>query len=611
MNAVEKARILAHVVKWRLTWNRRNLEYRVEGIDNPKFMTAMEAVKLIPDNAVTFSAGMAANMRPSVWFWAIERSFRETGHPRGLTHIVVGAQGGRGRVPGTLEELGKHPGLVTRFIAGHLETVKSFLQLADQGRMELHTMPQGVETFLLEAQARGGFEIETSTGVGTFLDPRIGSGTAILPGHGQSLCEPSGDKLRFRLPPVDVAYFVAPAADREGNIYVRNCAMHTESRESALAAKTNNGKVLVSVAEIIPKDKADIFLPADKVDAVVVHPYNEQTGSVPQRKYWKMFTQGAQEDINSSMAKLRYINKVLGITPQRGPVEDALARLGAHVFTRFVAKCANIVIGVGMPEEVARLIYEGGLFADISLISETGVIGGLPAPGIFFGAGINPKEILTSAQTFHLCYDHLDAAILGILEVDSLGNVNVSRRGDGAQNYVGPGGFPDFCASADVIIFVGAWMAHSRMTLENGRLKILNTGTPKFVDEVREVTMSGAMALKNRKTVLYVTNVGVFRLTPHGMMLIEIMPGLDVRQDIINACPMRITLPPSGQVPVVPEEVVTGHEFKLAWQITDETSKRISQTKTHGRISVQPEVSGVPAGAVPPTTHPADDRRDA
>lgn len=610
MNALEKARVLAHVVKWRLTWNRRNLEYRAPGIDNPKFMTAMEAVKLIPDNAVTFSAGMAANMRASVWFWAIEQSYRLTGHPRGLTHITVGAQGGRGRVPGTLEELGKHPGLVTRFIAGHLETVKAFLSLADQGLMELHTLPQGVETFLLEAQAKGRFEVEMETGVGTFLDPRVGPGTAILPGYGQSLCAPAGDKLRYRLPPLDVAYFVAPAADREGNIYVRNCAMHTESYESALAAKANNGKVLVSVAEVIPKDSPEIFLHADKVDAVVVHPCNEQTGSVPQRKYWKMFTQGAHEDIDASLAKLRYINKVLGITPQRGPVEDALARLGAHVFTRFVRKCANIVIGVGMPEEVARLIYEGGLFADISLISETGVIGGLPAPGIFFGAGINPKEILTSAQTFHLCYDHLDATILGLLEADSLGNVNVSRRGSKAENYVGPGGFPDFCAAADVLIFVGAWTAHGRMILENGQLRVVEPGSPKFLDEVREITMSGAMALKNKKTVLYVTNVGVFRLTPHGMMLIEIMPGLDVKQDVINACPMRIILPPSGRVPVVPESVVTGHGFKLAWQITDDESKRASQLDAGGQPLTR-DAPMVSIGSRPWTGHSVNGSRNA
>ncbi|MFZ5572411.1 MAG: hypothetical protein ACOZF0_18580 [Thermodesulfobacteriota bacterium] len=566
MNIFEKSRLVLHILKWRLTWNRKDLDYRPKGIDHPKFMTAMEAVRMIPDGATTFSCAMAGNARPSVFFWAIERLFRETGHPRDLTHIIVGAQGGRGRVPGTIEELGKHKGLITRFIAGHHETVKSMLKLADQGAVELHTFPQGIETFLIEAQIRGQFDLETETGVGTFLDPRVGNGTVVAPGSGQSLSEAAGDKLRYRFPPIDVAYFIAPAADREGNIYIRNCCLFTESHESALAARANGGKVLVSVAEIIEKDPANIFLPAHMVDALVVHPHNEQTGSIPQRKYWKMFTEGAQENMDESIEKLRFINRFLGITPKRGPVEDALARLAASVFTRHVKKCSNIIIGVGLPEEVARLIYEGGLFPDVTFMSETGVVGGMPAPGVFFGAAVNPKEIMSSAQVFHLCYDHLDAAILGILEADSRGNLNVSRRGEGPLNYVGPGGFPDFCTAANTIIFVGSWMAHAELEITDGRLRIRKPGPHKFVAKVSEITMSGAQALKKGKTVLYVTNVGVFRLTERGMLLTEVMPGVDVRQDILDKCPMEVVLPEDGRVAVTDESIVTGKGFSLHWE---------------------------------------------
>ena len=564
MNALEKVRLIAKILRWRLTWNNRDLNYREKGLENPLFMTAMEAVKLIPDQAVIISSGMAANQRASVWFWAIKESFQKNGHPCKLTNIIVGAQGGRGRVPGTIEELGL-PGLVERFIGGHLETVKSILKLADQGLVELHTLPQGMETFLIEAQSRGQWEVESDTGLGTFLDPRIGNGSVIIPGQGQSLVESRNGKLVYRLPKIDVACFIAPSADTEGNIYIKNCCMHTESLESALAAKANGGRVLVSVAEIVDKDPDEIFLPAEAVDAVVVHPYNEQTGSIPQRKYWKMFTEGAQEDLEESIAKLRFVNKFLKITPVRGPVDDALARLAASMFTRYVPKCSNIVVGVGLPEEVSRLIYEGGLFSDVTLMSETGVIGGLPAPGIFFGAGVNPKEILTSYQTFQLCYQHLDATLLGMLEADSQGNVNVSRRGPGAMNYVGPGGFPDFCAAAKVIIFIGTWMANAQMEMDNGRLRIVKPGKPKFVEQVGEITMCGREALAKGKTVLYVTNPGVFQLTSQGMELIEVMPGIDVRRDIVESCPMKVVLPP-GDVPVADQSIADGRGFHLAWQ---------------------------------------------
>lgn len=319
------------------------------------------------------------------------------------------------------------------------------------------------------------------------------------------------------------------------------------------------------MAEIIEKDEKDIFLSADKVDAIVVHPYNEQAASIPQLEYWKMFTEGANVDKKDAIEKLKFINQVLGITPKRGQVENALARLGGSVFTRYVKKCSNIVVGVGLTEEVSRLIYEGGLFDDITFMSETGVIGGLPAPGIFFGAGINPKEIMSSARTFHLCYEHLDATILGILEADSNGNINVSKRGDGAINYVGPGGFPDFCAAAETIIFVGSWMAGAVMSIENGKLAIEKPGKHKFISRVDEITMSGEEALKKNKTVLYVTNVGVFKLTARGMELIEVMPGINIKKDIIDSCPMKVIIPESGDIPVVENSIVTGIGFKLKW----------------------------------------------
>jgi propionate CoA-transferase len=78
--------------------------------------------------------------------------------------------------------------------------------------------------------------------------------------------------------------------------------------------------------------------------------------------------------------------------------------------------------------------------------------------------------------------------------------------------------------------------------------------------------MSGEQALKKGKTVLYVTNVGVFKLTKKGMMLIEVMPGVDVEKDILQGCPMRIVLPESGQVAVTPDTIITGDGFHLQWQ---------------------------------------------
>jgi hypothetical protein len=44
------------------------------------------------------------------------------------------------------------------------------------------------------------------------------------------------------------------------------------------------------------------------------------------------------------------------------------------------------------------------------------------------------------------------------------------------------------------------------------------------------------------------------------------MPGVDIEKDIMQACPMQIILPESGQVPVTPDAIVTGEGFRLGWQ---------------------------------------------
>lgn len=575
MNLLEKAELLLHIARWRATWDIRDIDEKPP-IAHPKFITARRAAELIPDGATIFSSGMAANARCSIFFWAIKDRFATSAHPRNLTWIVVGAQGGRGRVPGTIEELNA-PGLISRFVAGHLETARALLTAADEGRIELHTMAQGMETFLLEAKARGEQSIEHDTALGTFLDPTVGGGSYVggAP-QTMSLIERAGDKLRFTFPRFDVALFVAPYADAEGNIYKRHASTMTEAYESALATRADGGLVIASVADIIPKNEAEIFIPADQVDHIVVNSRSEQTGSIAQRRYWPGFTVEHRDetDVHKVVEKLKFANDILKIAPVRTPIELATARLAASVFMRLARRGALINIGTGLPEEVCRLIYEGGLQDEVTFFTETGVLGGLPAPGIFFGSAVRPQKIITSAQIFHMAYDHLDVTMLGVLEADSHGNVNVSKRGPKMINYVGPGGLPDLVAAARNILFVGSWMAHGDLRVEDGRVRIAKRGEPKFRDAVSQITFNGSEALRLGKTVHYVTNVGVFRLTKRGMMLVEVMPGVDIDRDVVRGCPMKVVLPPKGEVPVVPREIVTGEGFRLAWPVEPPPAKR-------------------------------------
>jgi len=562
MNVLTKASLLYHIMKWRLNWKKRNTHYRYTVPGNPKFMGARDAVKLINDGDMVGTSGLAGNQLQRIMYFALREVYQETGHPANLTFLCTGGQGGRGKVPGSMEEIGLD-GLVTRLITGHQETFKSLLKLAQAGKLELQCMPQGILAQLIDGQGRGEYSMLSRTGAGTFLDPRVGTGSNLFNPAGEQLVTVEGTQLRYRAPKINVAMFSAPAADREGNIYFRHAAVIAESVEVARAARFNGGPVIVNVGRIVEKGYGEIGIPAEHVDAIVYDPDTEQSLTIKHRNHWPCLTTESDIPVGEAIERLRYVNTVLGITPRRSRVDDALARLAAITFCENTHKDVHLNIGTGLPEEVCRMLFEAGLLEDVTVFTESGVIGGIPAPGVFFGGAACPKKMVSSPEIFRMCYEKLDVTILGVLEADGEGNVNVSKRGDGPINYVGPGGFIDITSAAKTVIFVTAWMHNAQIELLDGQLKIRKPGKPKFLENVREITFCGKEALETGKKVFYVTTVGVFRLTQRGMELVRVMPGIDIERDILNASPMKTVLPESGHVPVVDPVVVHGRGFKL------------------------------------------------
>lgn len=563
MNFLTKAYLVYHIIRWRLFWSKRDTRHVYNAPDNPKFMSARDAVGLIKDGAVIATSGLAGNQRQAIMYWAIQEMFRETGHPNNLTLVCTGGQGGRGRIPGTMEEIGIE-GLTQCLIAGHLETYKAQLRLAEQGKMKIHCIPQGTLTMLLDAQGRGEDSLLTSTGVGTFIDPRVGCGSTIAAPESEQLVTVEGDKLRYRLPKIDVAMFSAPAADTKGNLYLANASLVAETFEIIRAARLNGGRVIASVGCIETEDPATVSVPASDIDAVVHNPRAEQTSTIQHRRYWPMLTTHSDMPIEEGIQRTRHVNHLLGITPRRTPVDNAIARLAAFTFVEHAHKGMLINIGVGLPEEVCRVLFEAGALKDVTMFTESGVIGGLPAPGIFFGAAVCPEKMVSSAQAFKMAYEKLDMAILGVAEADGAGNVNVSRRGRKVSDYIGPGGFIDITTAAKTVLFVSAWMTGAQIEVKEGAIRIIKPGRPKFVKDVSEITFCGPKALEMGKKVLFVTTVGVFELTQDGIKLMRVMPGVDIQRDIINGCEMNVILPPGGSVPVADAAVLSSQKITLA-----------------------------------------------
>ncbi len=560
MNLWDRARVVAQLGRVVMAAVRHDTRYPSPVPDDPRFMSARAAVDLIRDGDVVAVSGLGGNQRASIVFWAIRETFEETGHPAGLSVVNLGGHGGRGRAPGTLEELGRR-GLCRRLITGHFETFRAMLALAAAGDCELQCLPQGTMALLIDAVGRGEDSLLSETGVGTFVDPRVGSGSRVG-ATGEQLIAVEGDQLRYRLPAIDVAIFNAPAADRKGNIYVKHCAMIGETAEIARAARRNHGRVIANVGLLVDEGYDQVYLPADMVDAVVYHPDTEQAAGFPHRNHWRALTPESDVPIGDALEQVRFGSWLAGLTPRRTAVDRAVARLGASTLAACVRPGAHVNIGTGLPEAVCDVLFAAGLHEDVTLLVESGPVGGVPAPGLYFGASFSPRRIISSAEMFRLCYERLDATCLGVLEADGDGNVNVSRRSAGVGDYVGPGGFIDLTTAADTIVFVSGWMVDGEIAVDGARVRVARRGPPKFVRRVREITFNGPRALAAGKRIFYATPVGLFRLTARGMELASVMPGIDVRQDILEVAAMPVVIPEA--CPVIPESVVTGAGFTLA-----------------------------------------------
>lgn len=567
---------MIQMLAFRVTWNRRDLDYVPSGNLPPVFMSARKAASLIPDGATVISTGIAGNSRCSTYYWAVRERYEKTGHPAGLTWMVLAGVGGRGIAPGTIEELGQ-PGLLTCHISAHLETHKTLLKLGQEGRLDIHTMPQGVMAYLVEGQGQGINEIASRVGLGTFLDPGNGGSTNVINKKGKNLVRSDGDSLIYTLPDIQVAAFSAPYADREGNIYFKNAAIVTENIDAARAARANGGLVLVTVCDIIESDPAGISLPASMVDAIAVNPRNEQTGGVIQKKYFPMFTEGATTDIVDAYNLVKLANTFTGITPVRDSVDNAVARMASSLFVRETTPGSLVNIGIGLPEEVSRLLFESGLYKQLTFTTESGAYGGMPVSGMYFGASINPVKLISAPQMFHIYEKDLEVTVLGCLEVDSEGNVNVSKRGPQVTDYVGPGGFPNLVTNAKMIIFIGKWSDDGVYKIKKGKLVIKKQSHPKFVEKIREISFNARRAVADGKKVYYVTTVGIFQLTDAGVELISVMPGIDIEKDIINFSKAKIIA--KKDVPLVSNDLVTGEGFSLKFEHTEDAARMAQRAK--------------------------------
>jgi propionate CoA-transferase len=480
-----------------------------------KVIEASRAAALIEDGDTILIGGSGnGHSVPEKIMAAIEERFLAEGRPRNITSIHPVGLGDRARKGASHFA---HKGLLKRIVCGTYVDSPPIAEMAARNEIEAYTLPQGAISLLIREIAGGRPGLVTHTGLNTFVDPRLGGGRQSAKAT-EELIEVvtlAGREWLFYKPfRIDVALLRGTTADEDGNISMEHEAIYGEMLSMAQAARRCGGLVIAQVKRLARREtlapKA-VKIPGMFVDVVVVDPDQWQTYLTKHDPAYA----GELRVPLADMPALRFDERK--IIARRAALE--------------LHPGAICNIGSGISTGVPAIAAEENVLDRIVLTNEQGLIGGAPSSDA--GAARNYTAIVDQPYQFDF-YDGggIDLAFLSAAEIDTEGNVNVSRFAD---RIVGIGGFVNISQNARKVVFSGTFTAGGfEVAVDNGKLRIVREGRHrKFVKAVEQICFNGKASAACGQDVLYVTERAVFRLAGGGPELIEVAPGIDLAADIL------------------------------------------------------------------------------
>jgi len=477
------------------------------------------AAALVQDEATIFLGGLAMMGLAEEVLTALERRFLADGHPRALSTWACGAIGNGGT--GGMVHFA-HAGMIRRTVAGHFgQTGKELMGMIYRDEVEAYNFPQGSLSHLTRHIAARTPGLLTKVGLGTFVDPRQ-QGGKLNPGSTEDLVhlvDFAGEEwLHYPCPHIDVVIIRATLADEKGNLTLDKEGVHLEQLQLAQAARACGGIVIAQVERVVQAGSLhpkQVKVPGYLVDYVVVGTPETHMQSIS-----TVFDPALCGDLRVPVGSL----KPMALDERKVIARRAAMELQAGAITN---------LGIGIPAGIPAIAAEEGVADLLTLSIESGVNGGIPAQGGDFALAYNAESIIDQSAQFDF-YDGggLDASFLGLAQTDNQGNVNVSMFNG---RPVGCGGFINITRGTGKLVFCGTFTAGGlEVAVEEGRLRIVQEGrSRKFIEQVEQITFNGADAARRGQRVLFVTERAVFRLTPDGLELTEIAPGVDLERDVL------------------------------------------------------------------------------